>query len=388
MFNLLFKIFVKDYKNTSDPAVRVRYGVFAGISGIVTNTVLCILKLISGIVCSSVSIIADALNNLSDAASSLITIIGFKLSGKPADRDHPFGHGRIEYICGFLVSTAILIMGGELLISSVKKIVSSESSDYSNITMTVVILIIAILTKLLMYFFNRSTAKKIDSLSMMATAKDSLSDVLSTSVVLIGTLIGYYTSFSIDGYLGVLVSLFILYTGLSTIKDSLMPLLGESANADMIKDIENIVLSYDGILGIHDLNVHNYGPGRYIISLHAEVSASCDIMKTHDTIDIIEKELQTKLGCSATIHMDPIETDNELINTTKDYVAGIISSISEELRFHDFRMVSGHTHTNLIFDVVSPFGFFLTDEQLINEISDKIKKDYPNYYCVITVDKW
>lgn len=387
MSKLLFRMFIKDYKNTQNSAVRVRYGVFAGAVGIVLNTVLCALKLFAGILCSSVSIVADALNNLSDAASSVITLIGFKMSGKPADKEHPFGHGRIEYICGFLVSVAILIMGFELLINSAKKIISAEAVNNENMLITCIILIAAIFTKLWMFFFDRCTARQINSSSMMATAQDSLSDVASTSVVLIGTIVGFLTNFAIDGYLGALVSIFILYTGFNTIKDSLTPLLGEAPDPDLAKKIEEIVLSYDDVLGIHDLIIHNYGPGHFMLSLHAEVSADEDIIKTHDTIDLIENRLKNEFNCNATIHMDPIETNNSLINEVKQFVGRCIFNISKDLTFHDFRMVCGPTHTNLIFDVVVPFGFYLTDDEIVQKITDEVKKYNPAYNCVINIDK-
>lgn len=385
MANLLFKLFIKNPDDTGNEAVRQSYGVLGGSVGIFLNILLFIFKLCAGMISASVAIIADALNNLSDALSSIITLIGFKMSGKPADRQHPFGHGRIEYISALLVSIAILLMGFELVRTSFDKIMNAEPIVFTAVS--VVILIVSILTKTWMYFFNRKIGKKIASQSMLATAKDSLSDSIATTAVLVGIIISYFTGYTIDGYIGLLVSAFILWTGYQTVRDSLTPLLGEAPEPALVDGIEQFVLSHEGILGIHDLIIHNYGPTRFMLSLHAEISADEDVIKMHDTIDLIEKELQAKYKCDAVIHMDPIETNNELINETKKFVEQVVASVSEELSLHDFRMVTGPTHTNLIFDLVVPFGFTMKDDELRTKIQQKVAERDSFYCVVINIDK-
>ena len=385
MANLLFKLFIKNPEDTDSEAVRQSYGVLGGSVGIFLNILLFIFKLCAGMISASVAIIADALNNLSDALSSIITLIGFKMSGKPADRQHPFGHGRIEYISALLVSIAILLMGFELVRTSFDKIMNAEPIVFTAVS--VVILIVSILTKTWMYFFNRKIGKKIASQSMIATAKDSLSDSIATTAVLVGILISYFTGYTIDGYIGLVVSAFILWTGYQTVRDSLTPLLGEAPEPALVDGIEQCVLSHEGILGIHDLIIHNYGPTRFMLSLHAEISADEDVIKMHDTIDLIEKELQAKYKCDAVIHMDPIETNNELINETKKFVEQVIASVSEQLSMHDFRMVTGPTHTNLIFDLVVPFDFKMKDDELRATIQEKVAERDSFYCVVINIDK-
>ena len=382
---LIFKTFIKNSDDTSDPEVRRRYGVLGGAAGIILNLILFCAKLFSGIVTSSIAVIADAFNNLSDAGSSIITLIGFKLSLKPADHDHPFGHGRIEYISALFVSVAILLMGLELAKSSVAKIITPEEMIFDSVS--AVVLTFAILIKLWMYFFDKKIAVKISSESMHATAKDSLSDCITTAAVLISLIVQKLLKVNIDAYAGLLVSVFILITGFTTIRDSMSPLLGVAPDKELVNDIERTIMSHPEIVGIHDMVIHNYGPTRFMMSVHAEVPANSDFLKIHDTIDIIERQLSAQYGCIAVIHMDPIETDNKLVSSMHEKVNEIIKSIDPSLSMHDFRMVSGHTHTNLIFDVVVPFDFRMTDDELINKIQHEIFLLDKNYYAVITVDK-
>ncbi|MBQ2897775.1 MAG: cation transporter [Clostridia bacterium] len=382
---LLFKIFIKNKDNISDQSVRNSYGVFSGAVGILLNIVLFVSKLAVGFLTGSVSVAADALNNLSDAGSSIITLIAFKLSGKPADHDHPFGHGRIEYISGLFVAVLILFMGFELIKSSVSKIINPAKIEFS--TVSVVILALAVLLKLWMYFFNMRISKKIASKSIQATAKDSLSDALSTTTVLLGILIAKIWGFNIDGYIGLLVSVFILYTGYKAIIDAISPLLGHAPDETLVSEIEKTVMSSEGIIGTHDLIIHNYGPTRFMMSIHAEVPADCDILKTHDEIDLIEKQLCEKFGCDAVIHLDPIETNNEVINETKRIVEDIVLELDKRLSIHDFRMVTGDTHTNVIFDVVIPFDIGLSDNFVIENLKQKISEFNNKYFAVIHIDR-
>ena len=382
---ILAKLFIKDYKNTSDNVVRNKYGMLTSITGITINILLFVIKLIASVLTSSISIAADAFNNLSDAGSSIITYVGFYLSGKPADEDHPFGHGRAEYICSVFVSMMILFMGFELGKSSVSKIFNP--TDTSLGTVSIIILIISICAKLWMYLFNNKIGKYINSSPIIATAKDSLSDVIATSVVIISLVTEKLFKIRIDGFVGLIVSGFILYTGIMTIKDSLTPLLGSLPDAKLVEDIKNTIMAHSEISGTHDMIIHNYGPNRYMMSVHVEVPCDCDVLKIHDKIDIIEREIYSKFNCNAVIHMDPIETNNEYINSTSSKINEIINSIDENLSMHDFRMVTGETHTNVIFDVVVPFNFKMSSTELINLIQQKIFEVDSSFYAVITIDK-
>ncbi len=383
--NLLFKLFIKDYKNTSRSDVRNRYGILSSITGIVLNFVLFAVKVIASVLTSSISIAADAFNNLSDAGSSIITFIGFRLAGKPADQDHPFGHGRAEYICSMFVSMLILFMGFELAKSSISKIISPQSTTLD--TISVIILIVSVIAKSWMYFFNKKVGKTINSNSVIATARDCISDVFATSAILISLFAEKIFEVNIDGIVGLLVSIFILYSGVHTIKESLTPLLGTLPDSKLVDDIKQTIMAHNEISGIHDMIIHNYGPNRYMMSVHAEVPCDADVLKIHDTIDIIEREILFKFNCNAVIHMDPIETNNEYINSNSKKVEQIIKSIDEKLSMHDFRMVSGETHTNLIFDVVVPFDFKISSKELTNTIQQKIFEIDPCFFAVITIDK-
>lgn len=384
MVTLLAKIFVHDSDDKN--ALRQAYGMLCGILGIVLNVMLFTGKFIAGFLSNSIAITADAVNNLSDAGSSFVTLIGFKLAGQKPDTEHPYGHGRMEYISGLVVAAAILLMGYELAKDSISKIITPQETEFS--WLVVGILVVSIGVKVYMFFYNNSVAKKIESPAMAATAKDSLSDSVATSVVLISALVSHYTNIKIDGYCGLLVAVLIFYAGYTAAKDTLNPLLGQKASEEFEQKIEDIVMAHEEVCGIHDLFVHDYGPGRQIISLHAEVSADSDIMMIHDVIDNIEKELRVKLGCEATIHMDPIVTNDEHVNEMKANMVRIIKGIDMRLSLHDFRMVDGPSHTNLIFDVVAPFDLGMTDEDLVKDVFERTQKELgERYFTVIDVDK-
>jgi len=383
MVTLLAKFFIRDGEKNK---VRQAYGMLCGVLGILLNVLLFIGKFVAGQLSNSIAITADAVNNLSDAGSSFITLVGFKLAGQKPDTEHPFGHGRMEYISGLVVAAAILLMGYELAKESIGKILHPQETEFS--VLVAGILLVSICVKLYMFYYNQSVAKKIDSAAMSATAKDSLSDSVATGVVLLTTIVGHYTDLHIDGYCGLLVAVLIFYAGFSAAKDTLNPLLGQKASEEFEQEIEDLVMAHEEVCGIHDLFVHDYGPGRQIISLHAEVSADSDIMVIHDVIDNIENELRTKLGCDATIHMDPVVTNDSRVSEIKEAVLAVVKALDERLTIHDFRMVEGPSHTNLIFDVVAPFGFRLSDEDLAKEILGKVQEELgKTYFTVIKVDK-
>lgn len=386
MIELLSKFFIKNRGDASDPAVRRAYGMLSGIVGIFFNLSLFTLKFIAGVISGAISITADAFNNLSDAGSSLITLLGFKLSGAKPDPDHPFGHGRFEYLCGFTVSLLIIVMGIELGKSSVIKILHPASVVFRPVI--IIILAIAIAIKFYMYLYNRRLFKKFDSVSIKATAADSLSDCVATTVVLIATVVSRVTTFNVDAWCGVLVSLFILWQGYNAAKDTLSPLLGNPPSKAFVAQIEALVMSSPDVLGIHDLVVHDYGPGRVMISLHAEVPGNGDLGQLHDAIDLIEHKLKDTLRCEAVIHMDPISHDDRLVSQMHLALSDMAKTIDENITVHDFRMVSGPTHTNLIFDMVVPLRFRLDDDEIRETICHLAKQRYGNnFYCVITIDK-
>ena len=385
MITLLSKLFIKNREEVKDQKVRQAYGVLCGAVGIFLNLCLFAGKFIAGFISNSIAITADAFNNLSDAGSSIITLIGFKMAGQKPDPDHPFGHGRIEYISGLLVSVIILLMGFELLKSSVTKIIHPEELTFSPVIL--VILIVSILVKCYMFFYNKTLGKKLNSSAMMATGTDSLSDTLATTVVLISTLVAHFSGLAIDGWCGVAVGLFICYAGINAAKDTISPLLGQAPEPEFVNQVNSIVMAHEEVIGIHDLIVHNYGPGRVLISLHAEVPADGDILSLHDVIDTIEHELRDTLNCHAVIHMDPVQVGDPETDRLKGIVKECIAEIDPSLTIHDFRIVTCPTHTNLIFDVVTPYNFPMSDNELTAEITRRIQKENPSYYTVIEVDK-
>lgn len=385
MVYLFSRLFIKDYKNYSDSKVRKAYGTITGCVGIGLNILLFIGKYIAGTIIGSISITADAFNNLSDAGSSLISLLGFQLADKKPDKGHPFGHGRIEYLSGLIISFFILLMGYELGKSSFQKILSPEPIDKNIVA--IIILIAAILVKIYMFIYNRLYGRKINSTAMSATAKDSFSDSIATTVVLIAIFVNIVTDVNIDGYAGLLVSLFIIYTGISSLKDTIDPLLGQPPEPEFVENIKNIVMSHSEILGIHDLVVHDYGPGRVMISLHGEVDEKGNISVLHDAIDCIERELCDKLGCEAVIHMDPICIDNEEVTRIRKYVEEKILQIDCNITVHDFRVVFGNTHTNVLFDAVIPHDCKLTSDKLKAQIEDIVQSMEGHYIPVVRIDQ-
>ena len=385
MIRFLAKRLIADYDNPSSPKVRQAYGILCGAVGICFNLLLFAGKFFAGVISNSIAITADAFNNLSDAGSSVITLIGFHMAGQKPDLQHPFGHGRIEYVSGLVVAGAILIMAFELIKTSLEKIIHPEAVDFQPVSL--IILAVSIGVKLYMSSYNRSTGEKIDSAAMKATALDSLSDALSTSVVLVASIIGHFTSLNIDGWCGIAVGLFIFYAGFQAAKDTLNPLLGQAPNPEFIQNIRDITLAHPEILGIHDMLVHDYGPGRQMVSLHCEVSSSGDILLLHDAIDNIERELRSKLHCDAVIHMDPIQDQDEETVKIHHEVLELIHKINPLISIHDFRMVKGNTHTNLIFDVMIPVDYPTPPKVLTKQIELMVQEQHPDFYTVITVDR-
>ena len=385
MIDFLVRRFVRDDGRPDSPAVRERYGLLSGAIGILLNLLLCAGKFLAGVVSGSIAITADAFNNLSDAGSSVVTFIGFRLAGQRADDSHPFGHGRMEYLAGLVVSLLILLVGFELGKSSIEKILHPEPVAFS--ALSAVILAVSVLVKLWMCHLNRALSKRISSAALAATAADSLSDAVATTVLLLGLLAGHFLHLPLDGWLGVAVALFILRAGWGAAKDTLDPLLGQPPDPKLVKGVQDTVLSHQEIVGLHDLIIHDYGPGRRMLSLHAEVPADCDIMRVHDLIDHIERELGRKYAVEAVIHMDPVlvgdpRTD-QLRALTEEKVKGIDPSIT----IHDFRITSGPLHTNLIFDAVVPYACPLDESQLRKEIAKRLKEVDENYYAVVNIDR-
>ena len=383
MISLLARLFIK--QSGDEQAVRKAYGILCGAVGIGFNVLLFIGKFFAGTLAGSIAITADAFNNLSDAGSSFVTLLGFQMAGQKPDSEHPFGHGRIEYLSGLAVSMLILLMGVELAKSSLQKILHPEPVDSSPVV--IAILCVSIAVKLYMFSYNRRLGRKLNSSAMEATSMDSLSDSAATLAVLIATLVGHFTGLMIDGWCGILVAAFILWSGFNAAKDTLDPLLGTPPTREFVTQIRDIVMAHKSILGIHDLIVHDYGPGRVMISVHAEVSASENVLELHDEIDNVEKELREKLGCEAVIHMDPIVTDDGVTQETRERVAALVRCIDDSISIHDFRMVAGPTHTNVIFDAVVPFQFRLTDTEVTEKIKTAVRALDGNYFAVVNVER-
>ena len=381
----LVRLFIKDCDNVTDPAVRERYGILSGAVGIALNLLLSAGKLFAGLMTGSISITADAFNNLSDAGSSVVTLVGFKLAGQKADDGHPFGHGRMEYLAGLLVSLMILLVGVELGRSSIGKILRPEAVDFSLVSTG--ILAASILVKLWMGQFNRGLGRKIGSAAMAATAADSISDAVATAAVLAGTLVNRFAHVNIDGWVGLAVAVFILRSGWGAAKDTINPLLGESPDPELVKQLRELVLSHPQVVGMHDLIIHDYGPGRRLCSFHAEVPQDADILDAHDAIDHIEREIKEKFGIETTVHMDPIATADEKINQLRRQVADLARVVEPEMTIHDFRVVRGPTHTNVIFDAVVPHKCRLTDEEVLQRLRQAVSALDPTYQAVIQIDR-
>ena len=384
MISLLARLFLKP-EGRDETALRKGYGILCGAVGIGLNILLFAGKFFAGTIAGSIAITADAFNNLSDAGSSFVTLLGFQLAGQKPDSDHPFGHGRIEYLSGLAVSMLIILMGFELAKSSLDKILHPAPVDSS--WLVIAILCVSICVKLYMAFYNRSLGKKLNAPAMLATAADSLSDSIATTAVLIATLVGRFSGLMIDGWCGILVAAFILWSGFNAAKDTVNPLLGTPPTHEFVEQIKELVMAHPAIIGIHDLIVHDYGPGRVMISLHAEVSASGNVLDLHDEIDNVESELREKLGCEAVIHMDPIVTDDGVTGETRKRVASLVHCIDDEINIHDFRMVAGPSHTNVIFDAVVPYGFRLTDSEVEEKIKTAVRTLDGNYFAVVKVER-
>ena len=385
MTDFLVRTFIRDHEQVTNNKVRELYGRLGSTVGILVNLLLFAGKFITGTIFGSVSITADGVNNLSDAGSSVISLLSFRLASRPADREHPFGHARIEYISSLVVALLILMLGFELGKSSVEKILHPEMVEF-NLLMAVV-LVCSILLKLWLYLFNRNLGRRIDSSMMAATAADSLSDVMATSAVLLSVILSPIIGYPLDGWMGLVVAVFILRSGYGIIREALDKLLGDAPTQQLVEDIESFVSNHEGVLGVHDLMVHSYGPNRCFASVHAEVSANEDILKSHDMIDNIEREILEEMGVHLVIHLDPVVTDDPEVNRLRQQVAELVQQIDPSLTIHDFRLVRGETHSNLIFDVTVPFDCTVTNPQLLEQIEKGIKALSPHYYAVVTMDR-
>ena len=383
MTDLLINIFIKD-KDIKDTKVRAKYGTLSSITGIIVNFILSIVKVIIGIIANSMSIISDGLNNITDAGSSVITMIGFKMSQKKVDNDHPWGHGRMEYIAAFIVDMLIILVGIELLKSSVDKIINPSMPEISTITIT--ILVIAIIAKLWLFVFYKKIAKIINSEAIKGNAYDSISDVISTFVVLLSAIVAKFSNISIDGYVSILVSIFILFTGFKALKETVDILLGAKPDPELVKGIEEFTKKYNMIVGIHDMMIHDYGPGRKIVSFHAEVPSNSDICMAHDIIDQMEQDIYDEFNCITTIHMDPIEVDDEEINKMRKITENIVKDINKNFSIHDFRMTNGGGRVNLIFDLVVPREEKINNDKLKKQVQEKIHSKNKKYYAVPKIE--
>ena len=383
MTKLLIKLFVKS-DDVKDLKVRNKYAMLSSITGIIVNILLSIFKFIVGLISNSMSIISDAVNNITDAGSSVVSMIGFKLSQKEIDKDHPWGHGRMEYVAAFIVDVLIIIVGYQLLQTSIGKIIHPEMPSITNVT--IILIVVAILVKLWLFVFYRKIANTIDSAAIRGTAYDSISDTISTLAVLISAIVAKLANVSIDGYISILVSMFILFTGCKALKETIDLLLGEKPDEEFVKEIEEFTKNYELVSGIHDIMVHDYGPGRKIVSFHAEVPSDCDIMKAHDIIDEMEQDIYKKFNCITTIHMDPIVTDDEEINQMRELVEKQVSEMNKEYSIHDFRMTDGGEHINLIFDLVVPRDSKIDIKEVQKEAQERLHNINNKINAVIKVE--
>ena len=385
MFSGIMRALVPGYGERDDAQVREKSGKVAGAVGIVTNLLLFAIKLMAGLVSGSVAVMADAVNNLTDSGSSIVMLVGFKLAGKPADEKHPFGHARMEYLSGVIVSFIVLFLGLELGMTSIEKIISPQAADFGPLAMG--ILVVSVLIKLWQCFFYRSVGKQIHSDTVFATSSDSLGDAVATTVVLLGAVITRLTSLNLDGFLGLAVAVFIVVSGVRLVIETGNPLLGVAPDAELVKGIYEKILSYEGIFGIHDLAVHNYGEGKCFASVHCEVPAERDIMVSHDIIDNIERDFERDLGIHLVIHLDPIVTGDERTNQLRDQVGKLLHLVYPQASMHDFRVVWGVTHSNVVFDVAVPFSLKETDQQIKDRLDQAVKTLDPTYRTVVTVDR-
>ena len=384
MISLLAKWFISRREQAEDGAVRRAWGALCGFVGIALHLLLFAGKLASGALSGSIAVTADAFNNLSDAGSSVVTLLGFRLAGKKPDSDHPFGHGRMEYVSGLVVAGLILLMGAELAKTSVDKIAHPEAVTFS--WLAAAILLVSIAVKLYMYMYNKAVGKKIGSAAMAATAADSLSDTAATAAVLLSMIVGKLANVQLDGWVGLVVALFILWSAVQAARDTISPLLGQAPDPALVREIEGLVMAHDTVVGVHDLVVHDYGPGRRIISLHAEVPADGQVLELHDVIDNIESELARKLHCEAVIHMDPVVVGDPVVTALREQTAALVRTIDPRITIHDFRMVPGKTHTNLIFDAVIPFDEQLTRPQVAQRICRLVEDMDGHYRAVVKIE--
>ncbi len=385
MGSLLVKMFVRDSENVSDIKVRTAYGNLSGFVGIVCNVILFFIKLVAGIISGSVAITADAVNNLTDASSSVVNIIGFKLAAKPADDEHPYGHGRYEYLAALTVSVLVMVIGYETLMTGIGKIIEPTKVELG--VLTVCILVVSMAVKCWLMLFNSRLGKKIKSNALIATSNDSRNDVISTGVVLLAAVVSHFSGLELDGYMGAAVALFILYSGFGLIKEAISPLLGNPPESEFVDEVKAEILSHEGVLGIHDMMIHDYGPGRRFASAHIEMAAEAPVMDSHDLIDNIERELYERFNLMTSIHYDPVVTKDEHLSELKKYISDVISELGEGISMHDLRTVPGPTHTNVIFDCVLPRTSKFTESEFKRALSDKVSEKYKNHYCVITVDR-
>lgn len=385
MVDFLIKKFVKNYENTQNPSVRTAYGKFSSMIGVICNAVLFAGKIIVGLISGSVSITADAVNNLSDASSSVISLLGFKLASRPADEGHPYGHGRYEYLSGLMVALFIIVIGLELLRSSIRKIMTPEKVVFSWVSAGVLVFSIAL--KLWMMFFNRRTGKLINSKTLIATAADSRNDVITTSAVLAAAIISNFCSVELDGWMGIAVAAFILYSGFGLVKDTIDPMLGKAPDIELVREIKKKILSYPGVLGTHDLMVHDYGPGRQFASVHVEMAAEDDVIASHDVIDNIERDFLKNDGLHMIVHFDPISTKDSQTNELRLWISEQIKHLDSRLTIHDLRIVRGTTHTNVIFDCLVPNDMEIGEKEIKRFAANIVAEKYPTYYTVVTIDR-
>lgn len=384
MFKTLVKLFIKNSENTRSSVVREKYGILSGIVGIIVNVILAAAKFLIGTVSRSIAITGDALNNLSDAGSNIVTLVGFKMANAKPDKEHPFGHGRIEYVAALVVGFIVELMGVELIKTSIEKIKTPEPSVFS--AAAVIVLLVSMVGKIWLALFNRYLGKKIDSPAMTAVVADSISDTAATASTLASLILSQFTSLPVDGIFGIVVAIFIMYSGFGILKESIGIILGTPPPKELVDELKKFILSHDGIIGMHDLVIHSYGATRTFASVHVEVPSTIDILKAHDTTDLIEREVQKRFGIQLVVHLDPLAVNDERVDELHSLVIGYCKEIDPALNIHDFRVVDGPTHTNLIFDLVVPFGFKYSEKQTKEMLKEKIQSENENYFAVITAE--